>query len=204
MHSKTGIFNLALGALLLSRQITDADTDNSNEAKVLRLHYDIAFNATLEDLDLDSTSSQMDLELIQEEPNTLWLFAYKYPSDCASLRRIQSCVRKDNDETYIDKAVRMLDGQKCIFTNEENAIVEFISSTIEINSLSAMAGLCVAYRLASLAAALNVGKGAQRLQADIMQKYVMSKTEAQEKDKRENYQPNDPYTESEFVRERTS
>jgi hypothetical protein len=59
VHTKAGIFNLALGALLLNRQVTNADTDTSNEARVLRTHYDLALFSALEDLDLDSTATRV-------------------------------------------------------------------------------------------------------------------------------------------------
>lgn len=204
MHSKAKIFNLALGALLLSRRIIDAEADTSNEAKVLQLNWDVAFSATLEDLDLDSTSTQANLALQIENPNNLWLYAYKYPSDCAFFRRIQSCNVSDNRESHIPKRVAMIGSQKVILTNEYAAIGEYISSDISIESLSATAGLCVALRLASMSAPLVTGKGARALIEGIDKKYVTTKAEAQELDRRENFNFVDPAVESEFVGARTS
>ena len=203
-YSKEKIFNLALNALLLSRQVINAETDKSNEAVVLRSNYDAAFNSTLEDLDLDSTSSAIVLELAQKNPNHLWAYAYKYPSDCAFLRRIRSCVETDDRYTHIPKRVGMLGAQKMIFTNQEDAVAEYISSAITLASLSATAGLCVAYRLASMSAPLITGKGARALIADIDLKYVRFKGEAQEQDARENFNFTDERQMSEFVKERTS
>lgn len=204
MYTKAKIYNLALGALLLQRQITNTDTDATNECKVLNTWYDVAFRMVLQDLDLDSTSTQMTLELIEEEPNDLWLFSYKYPSKCAFFRRIQSTSDIDDRETHIPKRIAIKDEQKCIFTNAEDAIAEYISTDVPLSSLSAPAGLCVAYRLASLAAPLVTGKGAKSLQEAIEKKYIITKAEAQEQDARENFNFTDEEIASEWVKERLS
>lgn len=203
-YDKVKIFNLALNVLLLSRQIINVDTDKSNEAVILRSNYDIAFNATLEDLDLDSISSQITLELSQKNPNHLWGYAYKYPSDCAFLRRIQSCAEIDDRYTHIPKRVAMIGSQKVILTNQEDAVAEYISNVVSIASLSATAGLCVAHRLAALSAPLITGKGAKTLIDTIEGKYTFYKAQAQEQDARENFNFTDERQMSEFVKERTS
>lgn len=204
MFTKAKIFNLALGALLLQRQVSNADTDKSNEATVLRNHYDVAFRGTLEDLDLDSTSTQAALELVEEDPNDLWDFAYKYPNNCAFLRRLQSSVTTDNRTTHIPKRVAIHDDKKVILTNQEDAIAEFIPLDVPLNSLSATVGLCIAYRLAVLSAPLATGKGAAKLISDIEKKYVAAKADAQSQDKRENFNFEEDEVISEFVETRLS
>jgi hypothetical protein len=204
MYSKAKIFNLALGALLLQRQVIDPETDKSNEAKVLLTYYDIAFRSTLEDLDLDSTSTQADLELIEEDPTDSWGYAYKYPSDCAFFRRIQSSATVDNRTTHIPKRVAIHEGKKVIFTDQIEAIAEYISFDVPLASLSATAGLAIAYRLAILSAPLVTGKGAQKLMEMIEKKYVTTKAEAQKQDREENFSFNDDTVDSEFVETRMS
>lgn len=204
MHTKAGIFNLSLGLLLLSRQITNPDTDKSNEAKVLITHWDVALAATLEDLDLDGTSTQKTLELIEEDPNDLWSYSYQYPSDCVFLRRIQSLVDIDNRKTQIRRRVTIKDGKKCIFTNEIDAVIEYISKDVPIASLSATAGLAVATRLAILSAPLVTGKGSKSLKDSLEKAYIITKAEAQDHDRRENMNFEDPTTESDWVDERMS
>ena len=202
MYTKAKIFNLALGALLLQKKISDPETDTSNENKVLGTHYDVAFQSTLEDLDLDSTSTEEVLALVATDPNTLWLYAYLYPANCAFFRRIQSVSEVDNRTTHISKRVSMYQGQKVIFTNEEDAIAEFIPHDISLTHLSANVGLAIAYRLAFLSSPLIVGKGALKLRESIKQDYLLAKGEAQEKDKRENFSFNDESIDSEFVEAR--
>jgi hypothetical protein len=202
MYTKAKIYNLALGALLLSRQIIDTETDKSNERVVLGTHWDTALRSTLEDMDLDATSSQVTLELIELDPNDLWGYSYKYPSDCTYLRRLQSCVVEDNRSTHIPRRIAIKGGVKCIFTNKEDAIAEYISDNVPLSALSANAGLAVAYKLALLSAPLIVGKGAKTLMADIQAKYLVVKAEAQEQDQRENFNFEDPEVTSEFVQAR--
>ena len=202
MYTKAKIFNLALGALLLNKRIADVDTDTSVENQTLNVHYDTAFRSTIEDLDLDCTSVEAVLELIEEDPNALWSYAYKYPNNCAFLRRIQSSVIKDTRSTQIRKRVITHNGIKTIFTNEENAIAEYIPNDLTLDLLSSNAGLAVAYKLAMLSAPLIAGKGAASLRKEIQGLYVISKAEAQEQDRLENSNFDDDEVISEFVEAR--
>lgn len=204
MYTKAQIFNLALGAMLLSRRITNTETETSNENVVLNTHYDVAFRATLEDLDLDSTSTEATLALIEVDPVTQWKYAYAYPTDCAFLRRIKSEYKLDCRYTHIPKRVAIHEGAKVIFTDQEDAIVEYVSYDVPLSTLSATVGLAIAYRLAILAAPLVTGKGAAKLVTDIQAKYMVAKAEAQEQDRRENFNFVDEAIDSEFVAERTS
>lgn len=210
MFTKAKFFNLALGDLLLSRQITQPDTDKSNEAAVLRTFYDVAWMAALADMDLDATSSQARLELTETfDPNVIvplsqWHYAYKYPSNCAFFRRIQSCQIMDNKTSHIPKRVGIYAGKKVIFTNQQDAIAEFIPLDIPLTLLSASAGLAVSHRLAIMGAPLITGKGAKRLMDDIGKKYVLAKMEAQQQDARENFNFEDDALISEFVETRMS
>lgn len=202
MYTKAKIYNLTLGLLLLQRRVVDPDTDLSNECKVLNTHWETAFHSTLEDLDLDSTSTEADLELLESDPNDYWAYAYKYPSDCVFLRRIKSGVTVDSRSTHIEKRIAIHEGKKVIFTNEQNAGVEYIPKDVPLSCLSANVGLCIAHKLAILSAPLAIGKGAAKLIASLKEGYVIAKAEAQEQDARENFNYRDEDTESEFVQSR--
>lgn len=203
MYSKVDIFNLALGALLLTKQISDIDSDSSKENKVLKQFYPIALAQTLQDLDLDATSEEVALELVEEEPNTKWAYAYKYPTKCLFFRRIVSGERRDNRSTSIPKAIGMLNGVRVIYTNEPDASGEYIRSDINLNALNASAGLALAYRLAFLSSALIVGKGALAIRQDVQATYSFYKSEAQEQDRLEGDTFDNPAVDSEFVQART-
>lgn len=204
MFTKAKIFNLALGALLLTREISDADTESTTEAKVLRTHWDIALRKTLQDLDLDSTFSTVPLELFATNPNELWLYAYKYPSNCSFFRRIVSNAKKDNRTTQIPRQIGIHAGVKVIFTNQAEALADIITHDFNLQVLNPSAGLAIAYHLAYLSKALIVGKGANELRKTIWQDYITAKSEAQEHDSLENASFDEDAVVSEFVEARTT
>ena len=207
MYSKAQIYNLALGALLLSRQIINTDTDPSNEAKMLNLHWDIALNSSLQDMDLDSTSTRATLQLIAQDPIPGWHYSYLYPANCSFFRRIPGHhVHGQPDCRYTAerKHITIINSQKVILTNKREAIAEYIPSDFPISTLIAPAVMTIAYKLAWLASPLVTGKGALQLKKELEQKYMAFKAEAQQQDSRENFNFVDPAIESEFVAERTS
>jgi hypothetical protein len=217
MYTKAKIFNLALGALLLTKQVSDTETDTSQEAKVLNVHWDFAFQSSIQDMDLDASATSIPLELFKEHPVHGWKFAYKYPQKCLFLRRlIHHCDggdnyyywrtrrHKDTRATQIPRQVAIFQGVKVIFTNEFNAHAELILSDFPLTALSAPAGLAIAYKLAQLAAPLIAGKGAGPLRKEIQDTYMRTMAEAQQLDREENATFETPEEMSEFVAARLS
>lgn len=207
--TKPKIYNIALSALLLAKEVSDVVTDNSNEVRVLSTHYDIAFESTLQDLDLDSLSQPLELELIANLGNVStyngpWQYVYKYPTKCVFLRRIETPLALDNKRSHIAKRTGIYDGQKAIYTNETEAFAECITNDIPLEALSPMAGMAIGYKLAFLSAPLLIGKGAKKLRDGIDEHYRMAKAEAQETDSRENFVYEAEWQRSEFVEERMS
>lgn len=204
--TKTKIYNLAFSTLLLARQISDVDSDTTtNEVKILNQFYDDALSQTLADMDLDCLSEELTLELlVQLDDGGPWTYVYKYPTRCAFLRRIKSVVALDNSATAISKKVALYNGQKAIYTNEESAVAEVIPKDVSLAVLPPSAGWAVAYHLAFLSCPLLTGKGAKALTEAIWQRYLMAVNTAQEQDKLENFNYDEAYERSEFVRERLS
>lgn len=204
-YSKEKIYNLALSALLLAREVAEVSTDTSNEVRVLNLHWDTALEATLKDLDLDCLSSSVQLELIAElNDGGPWRYAYKYPTTCAFLRRLKSCAVIDTKKTHIAKKVQLYNGQRAIFTNQFEAVAEILPFNVPLAALSPMAAMALAYQLAWLSAPLIAGKGAKNLKEEIYTQYLIFKSEAQEDDAAENFNFEPDWVRSEFVDERTS
>jgi hypothetical protein len=197
--TKTKSYNLALSALLLSRQITNADTDTSNEARVLNQFWEDALTSTLQEMDLDSLSESITLELVTELDEGPWKYVYKYPSRCAFLRRLKSCAITDTNRTHISKLTGMYQGQKVIYTNEYAAVGECIPNDVSLDALSSPAGMAVSYKLAFYSAPLIVGKGAKALREEVYQRFLLSINEAQELDKLENFNYDPVHIRSEFV-----
>lgn len=204
-YSRVKIYNLALSILLLSREVADYLTDDTEEVRVLNTHWDVALESTLQDLDLDTTSTPITLELIEELPTDhLWTYSYKYPTNCAFFRRIISVAVTDTERTHIAKRVTIRNGVKVIFTNEVTAVAECIPKDVPVETLNSMVVMCIAHRLAELSAPLLVGKGAKTLRKEIKADYIVTKLEAQETDARENFNYEDDAQNSEWVRERLS
>lgn len=198
-YTKEKIYNLALSSLLLAKEVANTDTDTSNEVRVLNTHWDTAFQSTLQDLDLDSLSTPITLELIAQLTEGPWAYVYKYPNNCIFLRRIQSNVKTDTRRTHIAKITGVYQGQKAIFTNEYQAIIECIPKDVPLAALTPMAAMAIAYMLAFLAAPLITGKGADKLRDKLQQNYQMAKTKAQETDGQENFNYESDDVRSEFV-----
>ena len=204
-YTRVKVYNLALSILLLSREVVDHLTDVTEEVRVLNTHWDIALESTLQDLDLDSTSEPVTLELIETLPTDhIWAYSYKYPTNCAFLRRLESCALTDTEITHIAKRTSIRNGVKVIFTDEVQAVAEIIPKDVPIETLSSMVIMCLANRLANLSAPLLVGKGAKTLRKEIKEEYIVTKLEAQETDVRENFNYESDAQNSAWVRERMS
>lgn len=201
--TKTKIYNLALSALLLSRQVTDVDTDNvTNEIRILNQFWEEALASTLQELDLDGLSEEITLELLADltsDTESIWSYVYKYPSRCAYFRRLKSGARTDTNRTHIAKRTGLYNNQKAIFTNEYQAVAECIPTDFPLSALSSPAGMAVAYKLAFLSSPLVTGKGAAKLRQEIYQTYLITLGEAQELDKNENFSYDPAFVRSEFV-----
>lgn len=191
MWDKTKIFNLALSALFLQKRISNSETDTSNECLTLNNLWDTSFLTTLQEMDLDSTATTAVLELIETDPNDHWQFAYRYPVNCAFLRRIVSPYVTDDEETAIDRKIQMLNGVKVILTDEQEASAEYIPFDLQIQDLNAEAVTCISLRLARSAAPLIVGKTADNVMRAMEFKYQEAMAEAKRKDSLESsiYQP---------------
>lgn len=200
-YSKTQIYNLALAALKLTRRVANADTEtNSNEVRTLNDLWPTAFVGTLQELDIDSLSETVPLELIEVlNDNGPWTYVYKYPNRCAFLRRISTVARVDTMRTHETKKIAFRNGEKVIYCNKEQASAEIIPNDIELADIQPSIALAIAHHLAYLASPLITGKGAARLQQQIFQQYQYYLGRAVDLDSFENFNYDLPQERSEFV-----
>ena len=218
MYTKAEIYNLALGALLLTKTVTDVELDESEEIRVLNVHWSTAFKTAVQAMDLDGVAiMRFPLELIKLHPIPGWKFAYKYPQNCLLLRRVlrerdfgddyyfwRDRHFKDTPETQVARQVGNFNSTKVIFCNEHCAFLEYVPSDFPLTMLSADAGLAIAYKLAILAAPLISGKGAAALRKELQGLYVMTVASAQQHDRQENATFERPQEMSDFVAARLS
>ncbi len=100
MASNTDICNMALSHIGVGREISNLDTDSSQEAQSCRRFYTQALQATLRDFEWPFATNYITLALVTNNPTTEWLFAYQYPSDCLHFRRVLSCLTAQYGNPY--------------------------------------------------------------------------------------------------------
>lgn len=88
MLYKVDIANLALGHLGVSLSVMDLDSENTNQAKILRRHFRNSLNRVLEKHAWSFATSFAPLLLEEEVPIAGYGFAYSLPADCLVLRQI--------------------------------------------------------------------------------------------------------------------
>lgn len=90
MLYKTDIANLALGKLGVSLSIVDLETENTQQAKVVRRHFRMALDAILELHNWSFATQYQALALHSEDPGDGYGYAYVMPSDALVIRQIAS------------------------------------------------------------------------------------------------------------------
>jgi hypothetical protein len=88
MLYKTDIANLALGRLGVSLSVVDLETENSQQAKIIRRHFRMSLDSLLEMHDWNFATKYLPLILQEEDPTLVFKFAYVVPSDALVIREI--------------------------------------------------------------------------------------------------------------------
>jgi hypothetical protein len=127
MPSKTEISNIALSHLGVGKEIANLDNEKSQEAAACRRFFDEARNATLRAFAWPFATKFEALALVADPPTETseWGLSYRYPSDCACLRRIQSGIRNETPQTRIPYKLGRDSQGELIYTDEPDAKVEY-------------------------------------------------------------------------------
>jgi hypothetical protein len=131
--SRTEIANLALRHIGIGKAIGNIDTENSEEARAARRYYDIALESTFRDFDWPFATKYQSLGLVEENPNTEWVYSYRYPADCLKIRKILSSLANDNRQSRIDFVEAQDSSGKLIFTNAKDAVVKYTPFTNNVS-----------------------------------------------------------------------
>ena len=200
MSTKTEILNMALSHIAVSKRVANFDTEDSEEARMGRLFYDVARDNTLGDIVWPFTTKIVALALIEEEPNTEWGYAYQYPSDCITLRRVLSGIRRDTRQTRVSTKIAQGAGGKVIWTDSEDAQIEYTVRNPDPSMYSSYIVMALSLYLAHLIApSLTKGdKNKLGERALRLFEWEMTKAEAHAL----NEQQDEEAPESEFVRAR--
>lgn len=151
MSSTTDIVNLALGEIGVGTEVNNLETEKSQEAQAARRFFPICRDATLRDARWTFARKIFTLELVEENPNSPnqeWLFSYRMPADVVQLHRIISGFRVDTALTRVPYKLYHDDQGKLIYTNKQNAQIEYTGSSIDPEVWPPDFVMALSYRLA--------------------------------------------------------
>ena len=106
MAFKTDVANQALGFLAVSLTISDVDTDNSNQAKIVRRNIQESLSEFLEMHPWAFATQYQALNLVESAPSSGYLYAYSTPADCLVVRQIAQEKMFSRKELYEDQKLR--------------------------------------------------------------------------------------------------
>ena len=196
------ICNMALGHIgVNSAVIADLDTDTGKAADLCRLYFQPALDAALEDFAWPEFTAYRTLGLVQDftavtTPHD-WDYSYRYPEDCANVRRVVLTSGR-NTPNPAPFSLGVDDTGRLIYTDEEDAIVEYGKRVSNPVLFGALFSEAVSWKLASfLAPSMSRIKGIVEL---ALKMYVLmgARAEVKSGNERQLPKPND----SEFTRER--
>ena len=200
MASKVGICNLALSHLAHSEEIADFDNDESATAQAARTYYEPIRLAMLRDFPWNFAKKIKALAVQETDPNKLWAFSYRLPGDCVAVRRVVSGERVDTEETRIPFEVGEDDAGGLLFTDEEEAEIEYTFDQKKTERFSADFIVAFSHRLAWLMAPRVTGGDPNKLGPMNFQAYNLANLRAQGMSANEGQQ--DPPPDAEMIEAR--
>lgn len=191
---------MALSHIGISKPVANIETEQSQEAAACRTFYDIARDKVLRDINWPFTTKMDSLALVEEDPNDEWVYSYRYPSDCLDIRKIQSGIRNEINTQRIPYRVASDDQGLLIFTDREDAILEYTARIEDVNLFPADFMLALSYKIAAYIAPRLTGGDATQWVEQINALYRIEIQNAAANAQNEE-QP-DVYPDSEFVQAR--
>lgn len=200
MAYSTEIGNFALGHIGVNYEISDLETEQSREAKAIRRFWDVCLEQVLRDHPWGFATKVLTLNLVEEDPNTDWLFSYRYPSDCLFVRKILSGVNITTPFDAIDYKLSVDVSGRLIMTNQEDAVLEYTKTVSDFNTVPSDFKMAFSYRLGMYICAGLTSGDPFKIKESCEKSYLfeISKAEANSI----NEESNDPDVDSEFVRAR--
>lgn len=117
----TEICNLALSHLAVSVDIANLETERTRESLACRRFYDQVRDEVLRDFDWPFARRRVKLALVEERPNTEWMFAYRMPANCLKFRRIVGMLRNEAPDQRIPFALERDDEGLLILSDHYDA-----------------------------------------------------------------------------------
>lgn len=177
--TETGIANLALGNLGISRQIGNLGTERSLEANVMRQWFEICRDNVLGDFKWQFAAAFVAPGLVAQNPTTEWAYAYRYPPNCLVVRRILSGLRTDVRASRVPFRIVADSAGQLIYTDMQNAMIEYTFQQTDPSKFSADFNKAFSLNLGAYAAPQLTGGDPNNRQAKCMQLYKMEIVNAQ-------------------------
>ena len=177
--AKTRICNMALSHLGAGLELSNVDSERSNEAAACRMFYESARRLTLKAFPWPFATKIAALALITEQPNTEWAYSYRYPADCLEHRRILSGIRNDTRSTRVPSKLANDETGLVIFTDQENAFSEYTIDEQNNNLFPEDFMMALSYRLATMIAARVTGGDPFKMGDRAMQNFVLQMSQAE-------------------------
>src|SRR5688500_10652792 len=188
MATKIDIANQALSHLGVGKEITSL-TERSEEARALNRFYDVALDALLSEFDWPFARKEAALNEAESEPVEGWSYAYRYPADCVSLRRMVSGIHPEDKDSQIKYAQGKDDLGQVIYTNQPDAVAQYTTNDVPESQFPADFGMALSYRLAALIAPRLSGADSIKLIDASLKLYEMYAARAKARTANESKRP---------------
>lgn len=198
--SEEAVCNLALGHLGISEEISLLSTDRSLAAAACRRFFTTARDISQRDFQYPFTTKFATLSLVETQPNSEWLYAYRYPSDCLYFRRILSGDRNETPDARTPYRQSADSIGKLIFTDMLDAECEYTASVSNVLLWPDDLILATSYLLASMIAPRVTRGDGIKLGDRALQLYEMARSAAE--NNAEGEHQSDPAPEAESIRAR--
>ncbi len=198
--SETQVCNLALVHIGVTKSIANITTEQSTEASVCRQVYDIALETALRDFSWPFGNTDIDLALIEEDPDDYYAFSYQYPSDCVKLLKIWSGIRNDTRQSRAHYKIVNSSTGKRIYTDVESARANYTKLEDDISLWPSDFALALSYKIAFMIAPGLTKGDPFKLGDKAQQNYVMTIRNAMANAANEEQPEEDP--DSELIRAR--
>lgn len=141
----TELCNKSLRNLGISREVSDVNTENSQEAKACRAFYEDCVEETLRDAALPFSRRPIRLALVEENPlDEDFLFSYRYPAQCAQFRGLIVGNRLPLSFEY---KISSDNAGQLILCNIKEAIGEYIHLVEDVDMWPSDLRLAFSYKL---------------------------------------------------------
>jgi hypothetical protein len=170
MASIVEICNMAISHLGTGKDIASI-TESSEEARACNRFYETAKDSVMEDYPWPFARTFATLNLIATDPTEEWSYSYRYPTDCLRINRLQNERSFETRQSRVNYIIGSDTGGRIIYTNEQNAKIEYTRRISTVTLQSASFNLALSFRLAMLVAPRLTKGDPTKIKSDMYRLY---------------------------------